>query len=40
MEAARNRTIGKRISVSIRVINMEEAEDGVLSNEFYNINLE
>ena len=40
MEQARNRTIGKRISASVRVINMEEEEEGVLSNEFYNITLE
>ena len=40
MEAARNRTIGKRISASVRVVNMEEAEEGVLSNEFYNINFD
>jgi hypothetical protein len=40
MATARKRTIGKRISTSVRIINMEESEEGVLANEFYNTHFE
>jgi hypothetical protein len=39
-EDARARTIGRKISASVRVVNTEEAESGSLANEFFHITLE